>query len=152
MMCWRISLEEFLLLSFVMLFVRMCSDPSKYTAASIAETKPPEYSLQNKKFFSLFFFFLSRLMKSESTDSLLSQASGGNGSHNAVVVTRKRSERSVSLTSMVLKQSGQPHKAATRSGSASCISATESETSKPVKESRSQKHTRVRVCFLCFGN
>lgn len=39
-----------------MLFVRMCSDPSKYTAASIAETKPPEYSLQNKKFFSLFFF------------------------------------------------------------------------------------------------
>ncbi|XP_040520710.1 mdm2-binding protein isoform X3 [Gallus gallus] len=84
-----------------------------------------------------------RLMKSESTDSLLSQASGGNGSHNAVVVTRKRSERSVSLTSMVLKQSGQPHKAATRSGSASCVSATESETSKPVKESRSQKHTRM---------
>lgn len=136
-----------------MLFVRMSSDPSNYTAASIAETKPPEHSLQNKKFFLFFFFpFLSRLTKSESTDSLLSQASGGSGSHNALVVTRKRSERSVSLSSMALKQSGQSHKAAMRAGSASCVSATESETSKPVKESRSQKHTRVRVYFVCFGN
>uniref|UniRef100_A0A8C3PVZ4 MDM2 binding protein n=1 Tax=Chrysolophus pictus TaxID=9089 RepID=A0A8C3PVZ4_CHRPC len=84
-----------------------------------------------------------RLTKSESTDSLFSQASGGSGSRNALVVTRKRSERSVSLTSMALKQSGQSHKAATRAGSASCVSATESETSKPVKESRSQKHTRM---------
>ncbi|XP_065609031.1 mdm2-binding protein [Cyrtonyx montezumae] len=84
-----------------------------------------------------------RLTKSESTDSLVSQASGGSGNHNALVATRKHSERSVSLASVGLKQSGQPHRATTRAGSASCVSAAESETSKPVKESRSQKHTRM---------
>ncbi|NXJ05524.1 MTBP protein, partial [Odontophorus gujanensis] len=81
-----------------------------------------------------------RLTKSESTDSLVSQASGN---HSALVATRKHSERSVSLASVALKQSGQPRRATTRAGSASCVSAAESETSKPVKESRSQKHTRM---------
>ncbi|NXC39445.1 MTBP protein, partial [Penelope pileata] len=84
-----------------------------------------------------------RLTKSESTDSLLSQASGSSGSHNTLVVTRRRSERSASVASMPLKQSDHPHKVTARVGSASCLSATESETSKPVKESRSQKHTRM---------
>ncbi|KAK4826315.1 hypothetical protein QYF61_007400 [Mycteria americana] len=89
------------------------------------------------------FYPKKRLTKSESTDSLLSQASGSSGSHHTVAVTRKRSERSVSLASMPLKQPGQPHKVTTKVGSASQISATESETSKPAKESRSQKHTRM---------
>ncbi|KAM7122124.1 mdm2-binding protein isoform 1-T1 [Ciconia maguari] len=89
------------------------------------------------------FYPKKRLTKSESTDSLLSQASGSSGSHQTVAVTRKRSERSVSLASMPLKQPGQPHKVTTKVGSASQISATESETSKPAKESRSQKHTRM---------
>ncbi|OXB82959.1 UNVERIFIED_CONTAM: hypothetical protein H355_009869 [Colinus virginianus] len=84
-----------------------------------------------------------RLTKSESTDSLISQASGGSGNHNALVATRKHSERSGSLASVALKQSGQPRRATTRAGSASCVSAAESEASKPVKESRSQKHTRM---------
>ncbi|KAF1462853.1 Mdm2-binding protein, partial [Pygoscelis antarcticus] len=89
------------------------------------------------------FYPKKRLTKSESTDSLLSQASGSSGSHYTVAVTRKRSERSVSLASMPLKQPGQPHKVTTKVGSASCISATELGTSKPAKESRSQKHTRM---------
>ncbi|KAF1665543.1 Mdm2-binding protein, partial [Aptenodytes patagonicus] len=89
------------------------------------------------------FYPKKRLTKSESTDSLLSQASGSSGSHYTVAVTRKRSERSVSLASMPLKQPGQPHKVTTKVGSASCVSATESGTSKPAKESRSQKHTRM---------
>uniref|UniRef100_A0A8B9BXU1 MDM2 binding protein n=1 Tax=Anser brachyrhynchus TaxID=132585 RepID=A0A8B9BXU1_9AVES len=89
------------------------------------------------------FYPKKRLTKSESTDSLLSQASGGSGSHSTVVVTRQRSERSVSLTSVQLKQSGQLPKVTSKVGSASHRSATESETSKPVKESRSQKHTRM---------
>ncbi|KAF1540600.1 Mdm2-binding protein, partial [Eudyptes schlegeli] len=89
------------------------------------------------------FYPKKRLTKSESTDSLLSQASGSSESHYTVAVTRKRSERSVSLASMPLKQPGQPHKVTTKVGSASCISATESGTSKPAKESRSQKHTRM---------
>ncbi|XP_042642079.1 mdm2-binding protein isoform X2 [Tyto alba] len=89
------------------------------------------------------FYPQKRLTKSEGTDSLLSQASGSSGSRCAVAVTRKRSERSVSLASMPLKKPGQPHKVTTKVGSASCVSATESEASKPAKESRSQKHTRM---------
>ncbi|XP_009872923.1 PREDICTED: mdm2-binding protein, partial [Apaloderma vittatum] len=89
------------------------------------------------------FYPKKRLTKSESTDSLLSQASGISRSHYTVAVTRKRSERSLSLASVPSKQLGQPHRVTTTVGSASHISATESETSKPAKESRSQKHTRM---------
>ncbi|OPJ83815.1 mdm2-binding protein [Patagioenas fasciata monilis] len=89
------------------------------------------------------FYPKKRLTKSGSTDSLLSQASGSSGSHYTVAVTRKRSERSVSLASMPSKQPGQPQKVTAKVGSASRTSATESDTSKPAKESRSQKHTRM---------
>ncbi|NXV42866.1 MTBP protein, partial [Uria aalge] len=89
------------------------------------------------------FYPKKRLTKSESTDSLLSQASGSSGSHYTVAVARKRSERAVSLASMPLKQPGQAHKVTTKVDSARCIIATESQTSKPAKESRSQKHTRM---------
>ncbi|NXK75442.1 MTBP protein, partial [Amazona guildingii] len=89
------------------------------------------------------FYPKKRLTKSESTDSLLSQTSGSNGSHSAVAVTRRRSERSASLASVPLKQPDQPHRVTAKAGSASHISTTESETSKPAKESRSQKHTRM---------
>ncbi|XP_064010287.1 mdm2-binding protein isoform X2 [Pogoniulus pusillus] len=89
------------------------------------------------------FYPKKRLTKSESTDCLLSQTSGNSGSHCTVAVTRKRSERSFSVASLPLKQPGQPHKASTKVGSTSHLSATESQTSKPAKESRSQKHTRM---------
>ncbi|NXS63378.1 MTBP protein, partial [Brachypteracias leptosomus] len=89
------------------------------------------------------FYPKKRLTKSESTDSLLSQASESSGSHYAVAVTKKNSERSVSLASMPSKQPGQPHKVTTKPGSASRIKATQSEAAKPAKESRSQKHTRM---------
>ncbi|NWT80470.1 MTBP protein, partial [Lanius ludovicianus] len=79
-----------------------------------------------------------RLTKSESTDSLLSQASGSSRSHCAVAVMRKRSERSVSVAAGPVKQPGQGHRATSRAGSAA-----EPEASKPEKESRSQKHTRM---------
>ncbi|NXF02476.1 MTBP protein, partial [Smithornis capensis] len=88
------------------------------------------------------FYPKKRLTKSESTDSLLSQASGSSGSH-CTAVTRKRSERSASLAAVPLKQPGQPHKGTTKTGSATRGNAAESETSKPAKESRSQKHTRM---------
>ncbi|NXN97889.1 MTBP protein, partial [Rhinopomastus cyanomelas] len=86
------------------------------------------------------FYPRTRLAKSESTDSLLSQASG---SHSAAATTRKRSERSVSSASMPLNQTGPPHKVSTKVGSASRVSMAEPQTSKPAKESRSQKHTRM---------
>ncbi|NWV64843.1 MTBP protein, partial [Malurus elegans] len=84
------------------------------------------------------FYPKKRLTKSESTDSLLSQASGSSRSHCAVAVTRKRSEKSVSVAAAPSKQPGQAPRAATKAGSAA-----EPETSKPEKESRSQKHTRM---------
>ncbi|XP_014820764.1 PREDICTED: mdm2-binding protein isoform X1 [Calidris pugnax] len=89
------------------------------------------------------FYPKKRLTKSESTESLLSQASGSSGNHYTDAVTRKRSKRSVSLASMALKQPGQTPRATSKADSASCKSGTESETSKPAKESRSQKHTRM---------
>ncbi|NXU88941.1 MTBP protein, partial [Xiphorhynchus elegans] len=89
------------------------------------------------------FYPKKRLTKSESTDSLLSQASGSSGSHCAVAVMRKSSTRSAALAVMPLQQPGQPHKVATKAGSANCVNAAQPETSKPVKESRSQKHTRM---------
>ncbi|NXY62482.1 MTBP protein, partial [Callaeas wilsoni] len=84
------------------------------------------------------FYPKKRLTKSESTDSLLSQASGSSRSHCAVAVTRKRSERSVSVAAAPSKQPSQAHRATSRAGSAA-----EPEASKPEKESRSQKHTRM---------
>ncbi|KAM9387075.1 mdm2-binding protein [Phaethornis superciliosus] len=90
-----------------------------------------------------YFYPKKRLTKSESTDSLLSQASGSSGSLCTAAVTRSRSGRSVSSASMPLKQPGPSHKVTTQVGSENPVSATESETSKMAKESRSQKHTRM---------
>ncbi|NXK93822.1 MTBP protein, partial [Formicarius rufipectus] len=89
------------------------------------------------------FYPKKRLTKSESTDSLLSQASCSSGSHCVVAVTRKSSARSAALAVMPLKRPGQPHKVTTKAGSANCVNAAQPETSKPAKESRSQKHTRM---------
>ncbi|NXS16942.1 MTBP protein, partial [Mystacornis crossleyi] len=84
------------------------------------------------------FYPKKRLTKSESTDSLLSQASGGSRSQCAAAGTRKHSERSVSVAAVPAKQPGQAHRATSRAGSAA-----EPEAPKPEKESRSQKHTRM---------
>ncbi|NWV92239.1 MTBP protein, partial [Machaerirhynchus nigripectus] len=84
------------------------------------------------------FYPKKRLTKSESTDSLLSQASGSSRSRCAVAVTRKCSERSISVAAVPAKQPGQAHRTTSRAGSAA-----EPEASKPEKESRSQKHTRM---------
>ncbi|NXR93619.1 MTBP protein, partial [Hypocryptadius cinnamomeus] len=85
-----------------------------------------------------YFYPKKRLTKSESTDSLLSQASGSSRSHCAVAVPRKRSERSVCGAAVPWKVPSQGHRAATRAGPAA-----EPEAAKPEKESRSQKHTRM---------
>ncbi|NXH85813.1 MTBP protein, partial [Edolisoma coerulescens] len=84
------------------------------------------------------FYPKKRLTKSESTDSLLSQASGSSRSHCAVAGTRKRSERSASVAAVPATQPSQGHRAASRAASAAGP-----EASQPEKESRSQKHTRM---------
>lgn len=134
-----------------MLFAGMCSIYYLSSFCLYSRNKGTQrVSTKSKSLFYLLCFFLSRLTKSGSTDSLLSQASGSSGSHYAVAVTRKRSERSVSLASMPSKQPGQPQKVIAKVGSAGRASATESDTPKPAKESRSQKHTRVKVYVVCF--
>uniref|UniRef100_A0A670JXP4 MDM2 binding protein n=1 Tax=Podarcis muralis TaxID=64176 RepID=A0A670JXP4_PODMU len=85
-----------------------------------------------------------RLRKSESTDSLLSQASGSSGSRHSGVVTRQCQEISASLPSVAVKQShSRMHKVVLKSSSASQRCGGKPETSKPTRESRSQKHTRM---------
>ncbi|NXD20111.1 MTBP protein, partial [Spelaeornis formosus] len=85
-----------------------------------------------------YFYPKKRLTKSESTDSLLSQASGSSRSHCTVAVTRKRSERSTPVAAVPPKLPSQAHRAASKAGSAA-----EPVASKQEKESRSQKHTRM---------
>ncbi|NXT15500.1 MTBP protein, partial [Prunella fulvescens] len=85
-----------------------------------------------------YFYPKKRLTKSESTESLLSQASGSSRSRCAAAVTRKRSDRSAPAAAAPSELPGQGHRAASRAGSAALP-----EASKPEKESRSQKHTRM---------
>uniref|UniRef100_A0A8C3S1Z0 MDM2 binding protein n=1 Tax=Chelydra serpentina TaxID=8475 RepID=A0A8C3S1Z0_CHESE len=90
------------------------------------------------------FYPNKRLIKTESTDSLLSQASGSSVGHHSVGVIRQQPGRSLSLTSASVKQpSGQANKVTAEAGPASQRCVQESETSKPIKESRSQKHIRM---------
>ncbi|XP_060099242.1 mdm2-binding protein [Heteronotia binoei] len=85
-----------------------------------------------------------RLTKSESTDSLLSQASGSSGACRSRSATRQHSDRSTSLPSAAAKQScHRAQKETAKSSSASQRCMKEPGTSKPTKESRSQKHTRM---------
>ncbi|XP_043363331.1 mdm2-binding protein isoform X2 [Dermochelys coriacea] len=85
-----------------------------------------------------------RLIKTESTDSLLSQASGSSVGHHSVGAIRQQPGRSLSLKSASVNQpSGQTNKVTAEAGPASQRCVQESETSKPIKESRSQKHIRM---------
>ncbi|XP_061461778.1 mdm2-binding protein isoform X2 [Rhineura floridana] len=90
------------------------------------------------------FYLNKRLLKSESTDSLLSQANGSSGSRHSGVVTRQCQEMSVSLPSALVKMShNRVHKVTPKSSSASQRGGKQPEILKPTKESRSQKHTRM---------
>uniref|UniRef100_A0A670Y3Y9 MDM2 binding protein n=1 Tax=Pseudonaja textilis TaxID=8673 RepID=A0A670Y3Y9_PSETE len=84
-------------------------------------------------------------LQSESTDSALPQASRINRSHQATVVPKKRLKTSTPLPSAAVKSSQNwgVNKGTSRSNSASQNCNNESETPKPGKESRSQKHTRM---------
>uniref|UniRef100_K7FKM2 MDM2 binding protein n=1 Tax=Pelodiscus sinensis TaxID=13735 RepID=K7FKM2_PELSI len=90
------------------------------------------------------FYPNKRLIKTESTDSLSSQASGNSVGHHSVDTIRQRPGRTLSLTSASVKQpSRRDHKVIAEAGPASERCVQESETSKPIKESRSQKHIRM---------
>ncbi|XP_020025164.1 mdm2-binding protein isoform X2 [Castor canadensis] len=86
-----------------------------------------------------------RLVKSESSDSLLSQASGNNHQHhNYLVTSRKpRAEQSLSTPCPLVPIPSCETSKVTAKSSSGQKSVHESKASKQIKESRSQKHTRI---------
>ncbi|XP_014710781.1 mdm2-binding protein [Equus asinus] len=85
-----------------------------------------------------------RLVKSESSDSLLSQTSGISNHHHRAVTSRKpRAERSISMTCPSVPVLGSETPKITTKASSGQKKVHESKTLRQTKESRSQKHTRV---------
>ncbi|XP_003933148.2 mdm2-binding protein isoform X1 [Saimiri boliviensis] len=85
-----------------------------------------------------------RLVKSESSESLLSQTSGNNNHHRHHVTSRKpQTKRSLPMTCpLVPVPSCETPKLATKTSTGQ-KSMHESKMSRQIKESRSQKHTRI---------
>ncbi|XP_024427969.2 mdm2-binding protein isoform X2 [Desmodus rotundus] len=85
-----------------------------------------------------------RLLRSESSDSLLSQMSGNTDHHQRAVTSKKpRGERALSLTCpSVPVHSCETSKVTAKAGSGQ-THVHESKTPGQIKESRSQKHTRI---------
>uniref|UniRef100_A0A9L0TP79 MDM2 binding protein n=1 Tax=Equus caballus TaxID=9796 RepID=A0A9L0TP79_HORSE len=85
-----------------------------------------------------------RLVKSESSDSLLSQTSGISNHHHRAVTSRKpRAERSISMTCPSVPVLGSETPKITTKASSGQKKVHESKTLRQTKESRSQKHTRI---------
>nr|XP_055170361.1 mdm2-binding protein isoform X1 [Nyctereutes procyonoides] len=85
-----------------------------------------------------------RLVKSESSDSLLSQTSGNaNRRHHAVTSRKPRAERSLSVTCPSVPVLSCETSKVTTKASSGQKSVHGSKTSRQIKESRSQKHTRI---------
>ncbi|XP_005627954.1 mdm2-binding protein isoform X2 [Canis lupus baileyi] len=84
------------------------------------------------------------LVKSESSDSLLSQTSGNtNRRHHAVTSRKPRAERSLSVTCPSVPVLSCETSKVTTKASSGQKSVHGSKTSRQIKESRSQKHTRI---------
>ncbi|XP_072459293.1 mdm2-binding protein isoform X4 [Notamacropus eugenii] len=85
----------------------------------------------------------SRLTKSESSDSLLSQASGNSGFHHTVTTTQSRPHRSSSVTCPSIQTPSSEVQKVTSKAGAGQRNVQESDPTRKAKESRSQKHTRM---------
>lgn len=98
-----------------------------------------------------FFYFspYSRLVKSESSDSLLSQMSGNTNHHHHAVTSKKpQLERELSMTCQSVPVHRYKTSRVTTKASSGQKSVHESKALRQTKESRSQKHTRVTFYFL----
>ncbi|XP_055287730.1 mdm2-binding protein isoform X2 [Moschus berezovskii] len=82
-----------------------------------------------------------RLVRSGSSDSLLSQTSGHARHHHAVPAGKLRAEQPLPVTCPSVLSSETP--GVTAKAGSGHRAVRESETARPVKESRSQKHTRI---------
>ncbi|XP_074122584.1 mdm2-binding protein isoform X1 [Sminthopsis crassicaudata] len=87
------------------------------------------------------FYPTKRLTKSESSDSLLSQASGNSGLHHAVKTTRSNPHRSLSATCPSIQAANSEVRKVTSKAGQRNVQ--ESDPKRQAKESRSQKHTRM---------
>ncbi|KAI5948145.1 Mdm2-binding protein [Manis javanica] len=85
-----------------------------------------------------------RLVKSESSDSLLSQTSGSTRRHQHAVTARQpRAERALPVTGPSVPVLSSGTSKVTAKASSGKKRGHESKTSRQIKESRSQKHTRI---------
>uniref|UniRef100_G3TAG8 MDM2 binding protein n=1 Tax=Loxodonta africana TaxID=9785 RepID=G3TAG8_LOXAF len=84
-----------------------------------------------------------RLVKSESSDSLLSQTNGNSHNHHVVTSRRPQAKRSVPMTHPSVPVPSTETAKATTEARSSQKNVPESKTSRRTKESRSQKHTRI---------
>ncbi|XP_072459291.1 mdm2-binding protein isoform X2 [Notamacropus eugenii] len=89
------------------------------------------------------FYPTKRLTKSESSDSLLSQASGNSGFHHTVTTTQSRPHRSSSVTCPSIQTPSSEVQKVTSKAGAGQRNVQESDPTRKAKESRSQKHTRM---------
>ncbi|XP_074057591.1 mdm2-binding protein [Macrotis lagotis] len=89
------------------------------------------------------FYPTKRLTKSESSDSLLSQASGNSGLHSTVTTTRSCPHRSLSVTCSSIQTLSSEVRKTTSKAVVDQRNIQESDPKKQTKESRSQKHTRM---------
>lgn len=94
-------------------------------------------------------FLHNRLVKSESSDSLLSQTSGSTRRHQHAVTARQpRAERALPVAGPSVPVLSSGTSKVTAKASSGKKRGHESKTSRQIKESRSQKHTRVKIYFL----
>lgn len=107
------------------------------------------------RFIHLFYVWYlphNRLVKSESSDSLLSQPSGNTNNYHRAVTSRKQwAERSLSMTCPSVPALCSETSKVTTKASSAPQSVPETKPFRQIKESRSQKHTRVKVpaSLLC---
>uniref|UniRef100_A0A4X2LJ42 MDM2 binding protein n=1 Tax=Vombatus ursinus TaxID=29139 RepID=A0A4X2LJ42_VOMUR len=85
----------------------------------------------------------SRVTKSESSDSLLSQASGNSGLHCTVTTIRSHPHRSSSVTCPSIQTPSSAVRNITSKAGVGQRNVQESDPKRQAKESRSQKHTRM---------
>ncbi|XP_020820638.1 mdm2-binding protein [Phascolarctos cinereus] len=89
------------------------------------------------------FYPTKRLTKSESSDSLLSQANGNSGLHCTVTTVRSHPHRSSSVACPSVQTTSSEVRKVTSKASVGQRNVQESDPKRQAKESRSQKHTRM---------
>nr|XP_033789139.1 mdm2-binding protein [Geotrypetes seraphini] len=120
------------------------SDPGSVPdGESLSEVRTEASRLKRRSKDMDSFYPTKRLAKCESTDSVVSQASGSSGHYQSAAAIRQGLEQSKNTFSSSLQSRSQASEVTTTTGQTSKQNMPEPKISKEVKESRSQKHTRM---------